>query len=187
MYKSPRERFDIRVYADKYTVYCQAHLIYGGGVADLLNTEKGYLPVTDAKLYLPGHKHPPQAGDLKGEAGFLALQKNSLLWLAGGRPSSSRAGGVVLERRKVIFLYGPYALTGLLETPKGARLSDYVSTAKTFQTVFDAGLYELEARKPITELSPLEGFEFVTVNLHRVEGIVEIVPGEQHDTIMGAG
>jgi hypothetical protein len=47
------------------------------------------------------------------------------------------------ERRRLAFLFGDYLLAGELQVPKGARLSDFLSQAKPFQTLLEANLYAL--------------------------------------------
>lgn len=73
-----------------------------------------------------------------------------------------------------------YLLAGELLVPKGVRLSDHLSQAKPFQTLWEAKLYPLSPDRPIVELEPRERFPFVTLNLRQAEGVAE-APGEPHD------
>ncbi|WP_119316210.1 hypothetical protein [Calidithermus terrae] len=183
MYRQPREAFEARVHTPVHRIYGQIYLIPGSGTADLLNAEgKLYLPVTGAMLYEAGHKHPPEVDELKASSAFVALQKTHLRWLVGGRPATPRTSKGMLEPKRLALLYGSYLLAGSLEIPKGVRLSDYLSSAKPFQTLHAAGLYLLEPHKPVVELAPYETFEFVTVNLHQAEGVVEAPSGQGQDT-----
>jgi hypothetical protein len=100
--------------------------------------------------------------------------------VAGGRPSEPRASPGLLERRRLAFLFGDCLLAGELQVPKGARLSDFLSQAKPFQTLLEANLYVLTPEKPIVDLEPLERFPFLTINLRLVEVIAE-APGGAHD------
>lgn len=77
-------------------------------------------------------------------------------------------------------LFGDYLLAGELLLPRGIRLSDFLSQAKPFQTLLEAGLYPLVPDRPIVELEPVERFPFVTVNLRLAEGVAE-APGEGQD------
>jgi hypothetical protein len=160
-------------------VYGLIHLVPGSGTADLLNLEKAYLPVTGALVYTPGFHHPPKAEELKASTGFLAVRKERVQWLVGGRPAEPRTSPGLLERRRLAFLFGDYLLAGELQVPKGARLSDFLSQAKPFQTLLEANLYALTPDKPIVDLEPLERFPFVTVNLRLVEAIAEAPGGAQ--------
>ena len=73
-----------------------------------------------------------------------------------------------------------YLLAGELLLPRGVRLSDFLSQAKPFQTLREAGLYLLVRDKPLVDLDPLERFPFLTVNLRLAEGVVE-APGKASD------
>ncbi|WP_337844230.1 hypothetical protein [Thermus sp.] len=180
MYRQPREALEARIHTRAYRIYGLIHLVPGTGTADLLNAEKPYLPVTGALIYTPGFRHPPEAEELKGSTGFLALRKERIRWVAGGRPAQPRTSPALLEERRLAFLFGDYLLSGRLQVPKGVRLSDYLSQAKPFQTLLEAGLYLLLPDRPILDLTPLEEFPFVTVNLRETEAIAE-APGEGQD------
>ncbi len=179
MYKQPREAHEARIYTGAYRVYGLIHLVPGSGTGDLLNVEKAYLPVTGALVYTPGFHHPPRAEELKASTGFLALRKERIQWVVGGRPAEPRTSPGLLERRRLAFLFGDCLLAGELRVPKGARLSDFLSQAKPFQTLLEASLYALTPDKPIVDLEPLERFPFLTVNLRLAEGVAE-APGEPH-------
>ncbi|WP_117236774.1 DUF6812 domain-containing protein [Thermus sediminis] len=180
MYKQPREAHEARIHTGAYRVYGLIYLVPGSGTADLLNADKVYLPVTGALVYVPGFRHPPNAKELKASTGFLALRKERIQWVAGGRPAEPRTSPGLLERKRLAFLFGDYLLAGELHVPKGVRLSDFLSQAKPFQTLLEAGLYPLYPEKPVVELEPLERFPFLTVNLRLAEGIAE-APGEGQD------
>lgn len=180
MYKQPREAHEARIYTGAYRVYGMMYLVPGSGTADLLNQEKTYLPVTGALIYAPGYTHPPEAKELKASTGFLALRKERIQWVVGGRPSEPRTAPSLLERRRLAFLFGDYLLAGDLLVPRGVRLSDHLSQAKPFQTLLEAKLYTLTPERPIVELTPKESFPFVTVNLRLAEAVAE-APGEPHD------
>lgn len=62
----------------------------------------------------------------------------------------------------------------------GVRLSDFLSQAKPFQTLKEAGLHLLAPDRPLVDPDPLERFPFLTVNLRLAEGVVE-APGEASD------
>ncbi len=179
MYKSPREAHEARIYTGAYRVYGMIYLVPGAGTADLLNADKAYLPVTGALVYAPGFRHPPEAGELKASTGFLALRKERIQWVVGGRPAEPRTSPALLEKKRLALLFGDYLLAGELLLPRGVRLSDFLSQAKPFQTLLEAGLYPLLPDRPIVELEPLERFPFVTVHLPRAEGVVEAPGGSQ--------
>lgn len=180
MYKQPREAHEARIYTRAYRVYGLIYLVPGAGTGDLLNADKAYLPVTGALVYTPGFRHPPKVEELKASTGFLALRKERIQWVVGGRPSEPRTSPSLVERRRLALLFGDYLLAGEFQVPKGARLSDFLSQAKPFQTLLEASLYALTPDKPIVDLEPLERFPFVTVNLRLAEAIAE-APGDPHD------
>lgn len=180
MYKQPREAHEARIFTQAYRVYGMIYLVPGSGTADLLNQEKVYLPVTGALLYTPGYLHPPEAKDLKASTSFLALRKERIQWVVGGKAAEPRTSPALLERRSLAFLFGEYLLAGALLVPRGVRLSDHLSQAKPFQTLLEARLYILRPDHPIVELEPVERFPFVTLNLRLAEAVAE-APGEAHD------
>ncbi|PZA06595.1 MULTISPECIES: hypothetical protein [unclassified Meiothermus] len=183
MYRRFREAHEVRIHTIHYRLYGMMYLIPGGGTADLLNAEgKDYLPTTGVLLYEAGYQHPPDPKDLKASADFVAVQKGHIRWLVGGRPATLRTSRAMVERRRLALLYAGYFLAGELELPKGVRLSDFLSTTKPFQTLYDVGLYLLQPRRPVIELEPYERFEFVTVNLAQVEGVLEAPAGSPEDT-----
>ena len=183
MYRQPREAHEGRIHTVHYRLYGMMYLIPGGGTADLLNAEgKDYLPTTGVLLYEAGHQHPPDPKDLKASTNFVAVQKARIRWLVGGRPATLRTSRAMVERRRLALLYSGYFLSGDLEVPKGARLSDFLSSTKPFQTLYDAGLYLLRPDRPVIEIEPYERFEFVTVNLAQAEGVLEAPAGKPDDT-----
>lgn len=72
----------------------------------------------------------------------------------GGRPAEPRTSPALLERRRLAFLFGDYLLAGALLLPRGVRLSDFLSQAKPFQTLKEAGLYLLAPDRPLVDLDP---------------------------------
>ncbi len=179
MYRSPREAHEARIHTATYRIYGTLYLVPGSGTADLLNQERPYLPLTGALVYASGFRHPPEARDLKASVGFLALRKERIQWVVGGRASEPRTSPGLLERRRLAFLFGDYLLAGELLLPRGVRLSDFLSQAKPFQTLLEARLYPLAPDKPMVDLEPLESFSFVTLNLRLAEGVAEAPGGGQ--------
>ncbi len=180
MYKAPREAHEARIYTLSYRVYGLIYLVPGTGTADLLNQDRPYLPVTGALLYAPGFHHPPRAQELKASLDFLALRKETIAWVVGGRASSPPTSPAYLETRHLAFLMEGFLLAGKLLLPKGVRLSDYLSQAKPFQSLLEARLYPLAPDRPMVQLAPLESFPFLTVNLRLAQGVAE-APGWEED------
>ncbi len=189
MYKLPREAFEARIYTPEYRVYGRIHLIPHASTADLLNVEcRTLLPVTGTLLYESGFAHPPKKEELKAAVDFLAVNKSRILWLTGGRPVQPLVAAQLLTRRKLALVFKDYFLAGYFEMPKSIRLSDFLSNAKSFQTLREAALFPLEPDKPVVEIAPLEQFEFVTVNLKRVYAVLEVPetrPGDMRLTLFG--
>lgn len=162
------------MYTPEYRIYGLIYLIPGGGTADILNAEnRSFLPMTGVVLYGAGYSHPPDVKDIRATTRFMSVPKSTISWLAGGRPSVPRGTRSLMEQRRLAFLYGSYAIAGNLEVPKGVRLSDYLSSSKPFQPMFSVGLFPLKQDQPISQLEPIETFDFVTINISLAQGILE--------------
>lgn len=187
------DRFEARIYTSSYRAYGTIYLGPDQTVASLLNAvSRQLLPVTDPLIYAAGTAHPPKESDLKVSAGFLALHYNQIDWIAGGR-SPQRRG----HQRRMAFLYDGHVLVGHVEVEEGVRSSDYLERAASFQTLFDAELYPWQAPAgrflllgrdvrslfevgaltagdgEVVTLEASERFDFVTVNLRQVNGVLE--------------
>lgn len=51
------------------------------------------------------------------------------------------------HKTKVTILTGTYRITGYIDLPPGARVTDYMVEAKGFIALTDAGVWELEGRQ----------------------------------------
>jgi len=176
MYRAPREAFEARVYTLHHRFYGLIHLPPGMGTADHLNQERPFLPMTGVLVYAFGLEHPPRLEALRGELPFLALRKEQIVFLVGGKPAEPKAPGTYAARR-LLFLLPGYLLLGELLLPRGVRLSDYLSQARRFQTLHRAGVYLLAPGRPVRDLEPLERLDFLTLNLQQVEGVAEVPEG----------
>jgi len=174
-YRQAREANESRIYTVQARIYGMIHLVPGSGTADLLNADsRPHLPVTGALIYAPGFEHPPKPHEVTAMSDFIAVSKSHIRWLVGGKPSTLRTSQAMLERRRLAFIFGNHILSGQAQVVKGARLSDFLATAKPFHTLFQAGIYRYQAGAPIHNLEPAETFEFVTVNLQHSEEVVEL-------------
>ena len=90
-----------------------------------------------------------------------------------GRPDRLEMPGVPVKKQRHALLFGCCVLVGVLVTPAGVRLSDFPAGAKPFQLLMDVKLYALAGHTPARELEVRQTFEFVTVNVHRILGIME--------------
>lgn len=177
MYKQPRESFEARIYTPDYRIYGNIHLLLSTGTADLLNSDnRTHLPVTGAMIYTLGYEHPPKPDELKADAKFTAVHKSDVCWLVGGRASLPKGNMAQFVRKRLALFFGSYVLVGEIDIHKDSRLSDHLTAAKLFQTLHGAALYPLPANQPIAGVLPSEQFEFVTVNLSKIENIVEAPP-----------
>lgn len=179
MYRSPREAHEARIYTGAYRVYGMIHLVPGAGTADLLNQERPYLPVTGALVYAPGFRHPRRPGSSRrASTSSPCARSGSSGWPGEGPPSPERArpswrGGASPSSSGTTSWRGAPPAAGV-------RLSDFLSQAKPFQTLKEAGLHLLAPDRPLVDPDPLERFPFLTVNLRLAEGVVE-APGEASD------
>jgi len=136
-------------------------------------TGKAFLPLEEVRVYPGGFR---RAGEAILEAGFLAVAKRQLLWIAGGRPMQPPAG-VVVRRRAAVF-FADHVLVGEVETLKSLDLPAFLSRSAAFVTLFSAGLYPLpgfgDGRPPEAR------FDFLTVHLGGIEGVLELDRAEAH-------
>lgn len=186
MYRAPREVHEARVYTEHHRLYGLIHLLPALGVADYLNQDRPFFPMTGVLVYAFGLEHPPRLEDLQGELPLLALRKEKIAFLVGGKPAEPKTP-LVHKARRLLFLFPGYLLLGELLLPRGVRLSDYLSQARPFQTLYRAGVYLLRPGRPVRDLEPLERHGFLTLNLHRAEGVAEVPQGveETHLTLFG--
>ncbi len=194
MYES-REPFEARIYTPTYRAYGFIHLAPEMSTEALLNSvSRSLLPVTDPLIYAPGHDHPPAQEQLKVSAGFLAIHYDQISWVVGGQ---SPARSLDTPLRRLAFLSDGYVLVGHVRVPAGTRSSDFLESAATFQTLFDAELYPWRAPTGrflllgrdsdslfevgasdregagVRMLEAQERFSFLTVNLSQVTGVLE--------------
>lgn len=183
MYAQATEPHEVRVHTAEFRIYGMMHLPKGGGTATFLNKDKRPLvPMTGVLVYAPGYDHPPRAEEMRATADFLAVQKREILWVVGGRPDRMELPGVPVKKQRMALLFGCCVLVGVLVTPGGVRLSDFLASAKPFQTLFDVKLYALAGDTPARELEVRQAFEFVTVNVQRILGIMEAPRRDDEDT-----
>jgi hypothetical protein len=154
------------------------------------------LRITDPKIYGFNLVYPPRGEDLKMSAGFLALHQTQVLWLVGGQEDDHPSWENQVGRR-MAFLFDTYILVGNLVLSPSQRSSDYLKTAKPFQTLRDVALYNWQPKQgrflilgkqvqtlfevsyqpseatPVTELEPLATFAFITINLSQTLGVLE--------------
>ena len=192
-----RSTFNVKICTHNQYIVGEIYLPPGLSTAAHLNTgTAGLLAVSRPLIYgLARAAHPAAAGDVSVSAGFIALHRDRIRWLVGGRPSEP-----LLERRtpqRAAFLYDHYLLVGELLLGEHIRLSDYLRSAEPFQLVSNAALYgwhkkegralllgerleklyeapsELGEDREVVELQPDELFDLVTVNLSQTHGIME--------------
>lgn len=179
MYKTVVDSLEARVTTSDFRVYGMMHLPAHVGTAEVMNNPaRPYLPLTRAMIYARGHVHPPKIQEFMASPEFLAIPKERIAWVYGGRPSPEQ--GVKFESRNLYLLYESYFLRGELRMTPGARLSDYLSgksESKLFQNLYRAQLCVPIHGKTVQDTPPVEEFEFVTVNLRNAGGIFDLSPG----------
>jgi len=134
---------------------------------DWLNQNPSPLvPVAGARLYRYSLAQSPALEDLLAVLTALAVRKQDVLFIAGGRPSSCPKAP--FRRRRAALLYPNFVLSGYLICPDGQPFGQYVAQSKPFQTLFEAQLYLLQTGKPLSQIECQERYEFLTVNLCQV-------------------
>jgi len=165
-------------------VVTAAHRIQGtmrlppmGTTADYLNLEnKSFFPLEKASIYPAGFR--PVSGEPLLKAEFLGVSKANLLWVVGGVPSRMQASPQVVTKRRAAVFFADHVLVGEIEMLKTFDLPAFFSKAKPFVTLFQSELYALDAfghKEP-----PEERFDFVTVHLGGIEGVVELSAVDLH-------
>ena len=169
--------YDARVVTAAHRIVGKMRLPPVATTADYLNLEnKAFFPVEEAAVY--------PAGFLKAEgepllrAGFLGVAKAKLLWVAGGVPSRIQASPKVLTQRRAAVFFADHVLVGEVEMLKTFDLPAFFSKTKPFVTLFSAELFPLTGFKKGE--APAERFEFVTLHLGGIEGVVELERAEAH-------
>ena len=183
MYARSTEPFEVRVHTADFRIYGTVHLPKSGSTATFLNMDRRlFVPMTGVLVYAPGYEHPPRVEEMRAAADFLAVQKQEILWVVGGRSEPAETPGVPVKKQRMALLFGCCVLVGVLVTPAGVRLSDFLAGARPFQTLFDVRLYALADDTPARELELRQAFEFVTVNVQRLLGIMEAPRSDDEDT-----
>ncbi len=183
MYKQGREPVDVRVHTAEFRIYGMMEMPRFGGMASFLNKTKRLLvPLTGVLVYSAGCDHPPRAEDMRATADFLAVQQRDILWVVGGRPDELELPGVPVKKKRMALLFACCVMVGVLVTPGGVRLADFLANAKPFQTLFDVRLYALAGDTPARELEVRHTFEYVTVNIRKILGIMEAPRLDDEDT-----
>ena len=70
MYRAPREVHEARVYTAHHRLYGLIHLPPALGVADYLNQDRPFFPMTGVLVYAFGLEHPPYWGNSFCPGGF---------------------------------------------------------------------------------------------------------------------
>jgi hypothetical protein len=170
--KQPREDTRVRIYTPEHRIYGHMHLVPGRSTAELLSLEqREFVPITQVQLFSPGWTHPPQAHELRARLPFLGLSRTRILWVLGGRPTLVR--GASFKEVRMTFVLPGYLVGGQLTIPSGARVSDYLYTARPFQSLSSATLSTLEEGMSLADAPPRARYDFVTVNLAQVMAVVE--------------
>lgn len=176
MYKQRIDTSEGRVVTTSYRIVATLFMVPGIGVPDILNRkDRPFLPLGEPKLYAPGPSEPSEE-ELRTEADFLALPKQEIWWLSGGRAGQDPGG--VVEERQLAILYGDLLLRGRLRIGGHVRTSDFiaqrVSMGRPFDTLLDANVCKLEKGIPLSELAVHEVFDHVTINLARNVGVFDL-------------
>ncbi len=192
-----RTAFDVWIVTGRHRIHGKLFVPQGQSLATYLNASLGeMLRVANPMLYTAGFAHPPESKDLEMAAGFLALHQSQVMWLLGGE-QDQRPDWEKMVVRRMAFLFDSYLLIGDVSVSSGLRSSDYLRTAKPFQTLSNVALYPWRTPKnralifnktmttvfevshepseaaPVVEVSAASAFSCVTVNLSQAVGVLE--------------
>ena len=172
IYKQQRESIAVLACTIDFRIYANMHLVPGKDTAELLNIEKkDFVPLTDVRLFAPGHDDPPDPSTALGRTPFFGLNRTATLWVAGGRPPE--IAEISHKDVKVAMILHRTMLAGIMKIPTAARLTDHLYTSRPFQTVFNARLYPMAKGQSLSEIKPAAKFDFVTVNSKMAIGVIE--------------
>lgn len=171
-YKQPRESLPVLAHTLGYRLHANMHLVPGKSTADLLNADKkGFVPLTDVRLFAPGHDDPPDPMTALGRTPFFGLNRETTFWVAGGR--APLLPGLNHKEVKVALVFHRTMLGGIMRIPSAARLTDHLCGLSPFQTLFNASLYPMTEGQNLSEIKPAARYEFVTVNSRLATGVIE--------------
>ena len=172
IYKQPRESMAVLACTLDFRLYANMHLVPDKTTADLLNTEKkDFIPLTDVRLFPPGHDDPPDPTTALGRTPFFGLNRGSTLWVAGGR--APVLPELAHKEVKVALVFHRTMLAGIMKIPTAARLTDHLYTSRPFQTVFNARVYPMAEGQSLSEIKAVARFESVVVNSRLATGVIE--------------
>lgn len=189
MMKQPVQQVEGRVHTADYRIHGILFPRPRVGIPDQLNrNDQPHLPIGDPMLY---HNEVGDLRDLdrmaRGE--FMALPLESIHWVVGGDSGDSTIREFVL--RPVAVLYGVTLLRGNLRVGSSMRTSDYIRRrieSNPFDALFDVTVSTLEGGAPFDSLEIAEQLPFVTVNLRKSTGVVELgAVSEIADMEVGGG
>ena len=168
--------FEGRVYTETYTLYGLIYTPPETGMDEYLNHyDRSFLPITSPMIYAKGFRHPPELKNLRAAPPFMAIPRDSILWVLGGRLSQSYARHA--EAQRVAVLYENYFLSGDVKVRENMRTSSYLDNVvvqKPFQTLYNVRLCPFKRGYEVfNDDNPLETFEAVTINFRRTAGVVE--------------
>ena len=175
MYKQPVEHVDGRVHTTDYRIQGTLFPRPRVGMSDQLNRpDQPYLPIASPQLFPTGVGAVEEGARLVHGA-FMAVPRESILWVAGGAPGATDFRDY--RWREVAVLYGNLLLRGRLRIGASIRTSDYMRSridTKPFDALFDVTVSPLEGGAAFDRLDAAERFEHVTVNLRATTGVVEL-------------
>jgi hypothetical protein len=179
---TPSDPVAVRVHTHDVRAYGRMHLVRSISTARALNRDdRPHLPLTDVDLYAGGLEHPPHPEKLLYRTHFLAVPKDAIVWLTGGR-SEANENRLGLYPRPVFLIHPDLVLAGDLHVPSEARLSDFGAgrmRTDPFVTLHTArvlarGGYDV----PLDALPAAQEHEFLVVNLRSPIGIVDHADGD---------
>ncbi len=171
-FKQPRESLPVMVWTPDYRLHANMHLVPGKSMADLLNSaKKDFIPLTDVRLFPPGHDDPPDPRTALGQTPFFGLNRTKILWVAGGRAPTLPA--LSLKEVKVALVFHQTMIGGTMKIPPAARLTDHLCGPGPFQTLFNVRLYPMTEGQSLSKIKAAGRFDCVVVNSQLATGVIE--------------
>lgn len=172
IYTQPRESTPVLACTLDFRLYANMHLVQGKTTADLLNTDKkDFIPLTDVRLFPPGHDDPPDPATELGRTPFFGLNRESTVWVAGGRAPDLPE--TRFKEVKIALVFHHTMMAGIMKIPGGVRVTDHLHASRPFQTVFNARLYPLAEGQSLSKIKAVSRFDSVVVNSGLATGVIE--------------
>lgn len=178
MLKTIVDAYLVQIYTKDFRLAGLIHLPKNIGTEQHLNNNNyPYLAVTEATVYPSGYEFQGQKQPQGSSADFLAVPKERILSITGGKLSTEQPLQRNLETRRFCLLFADFLLRGDFLLPSSIRLSDYLKGQgnRTFHTLRNAELAVPLQGVALADTPEAESFDFITVNFRSAGSIADMM------------